>query len=218
MVPVSQPPADGRPVRADAARSRARILQAAQDLVHREGATVSADAIARAAGVGSATLYRHFPTRADLLESLFVEQTDALCAEADRLGHDGDASAVAAWLHLLIRRTVSDRGLAATALGPDAVRSRSSCSAKIAAATERLVERAAPDGLPTGASAAELLVLVGGIVATQPLTADPATADRLLGLTLRGALRSEAQPGPDGGDVRGQRPPDEASRQECEGS
>lgn len=181
-------------MRADAARSRARILEAANELVRRDGATVSTDAIARAAGVGSATLYRHFPTRAALFESLFVEQTEALCAEADQLGHDGDAAeAIAAWLHLLIRRTIADRGLAAAALGLDAVESRSSCAARIAAATERLVHRTAPGGLPTGASATELLTLVGGIVATQPLSAHPTTADRLLGLALTGALRPTAQ-------------------------
>lgn len=203
MSPASQPPAGPRPQRADAARSRARILDAAQELVRRDGAAVSTDAIARAAGVGSATLYRHFPTRAALFESLFAEQTEALCAEADRLGRDGDrAAALEDWLHLLIRRTIADRGLAAAALGPDAVGSRSSCSARIAATTERLVHRAAPDGLPTGASATELLTLISGIVATQPLSADPDTADRLLGLALTGALRTSA----DGSGARDGRP------------
>ena len=166
--------------------------------MRRDGAAVTTDAIARAAEVGSATLYRHFPTRAALFESLFVEQTGALCAEADRIGREEDPdSALEAWLHLLIRRTIADRGLAATTLGADAVGSRSSCSAQIAAATERLVRRAAPDSRPpaatgpTGATAEELLTLISGIIATQPLSATPEAADRLLGLALRGALRPD---------------------------
>ena len=190
VVPASARP---RPQRADAVRSRARILGAAEELVRRQGASVPTDAIARAAGVGSATLYRHFPTRAALFESLFVEQTGALCAEADRLARERDpASALEAWLHLLIRRTIANRALAATALGPEAVGSRSSCAARIAAATERLVHRAADDGRPTGATATELLTLVSGIVATQPMSATAEAADRLLGLALRGALRPDA--------------------------
>ena len=160
--------------------------------MRRDGAAVPTDAIAQAAGVGSATLYRHFPTRAALFESLFVEQTRALCAEADRLGREGDpASALEAWLHLLIRRTITDRGLAAATLGPEAVESRSSCSAQIAAATEGLLQRTAPDGPRTGATATELLTLISGIVATQPVSATPDVADRLLRLALRGALRPD---------------------------
>lgn len=63
-----------RPVRADAARNRSQILETAAQAFRMEGLNVSMDSIARQAGVGPGTLYRHFPTRDALLAVLLLEQ------------------------------------------------------------------------------------------------------------------------------------------------
>ena len=69
------------PLRRDAARNRERILSAARELVAERGADIALDDIAVQAGVGIATLYRRFPTRADLLDELVLEELQA-CVDA----------------------------------------------------------------------------------------------------------------------------------------
>ena len=67
---VSQDGAAVRPLRADAARNRAKILDAATAAFDEHGTDASLEDIARTAGVGVGTLYRHFPTRLDLIEAV----------------------------------------------------------------------------------------------------------------------------------------------------
>jgi AcrR family transcriptional regulator len=74
-----------RPLRADARRNRARVLQAAEEAFATEGISVPLDEIARRAGVGAGTVYRHFPTKEALFEAVVAEHLDALSAEAERL-------------------------------------------------------------------------------------------------------------------------------------
>ncbi|MCZ2837612.1 TetR/AcrR family transcriptional regulator [Modestobacter sp. VKM Ac-2985] len=68
--------------RADAERNRERILAAARTGFAEPGAPLSMAEVARRAGVGMATLYRNFPGRRDLLEALYTDQVDAVCAAA----------------------------------------------------------------------------------------------------------------------------------------
>jgi AcrR family transcriptional regulator len=65
---------DRRPLRADAVRNRERIIKAAQTLFAERGIDVTMEEVARHAGVGAATLYRRYPTRADLLAGAFEEK------------------------------------------------------------------------------------------------------------------------------------------------
>jgi len=69
-------------LRADGRRNRERIVAAAVELVGRDGAQASLEEIARRAGVGSATLHRHFPSRRALLEAVFSAGVEHLCARA----------------------------------------------------------------------------------------------------------------------------------------
>src|SRR5258706_5551988 len=64
-------PSDGRKPRADAQRNRERILEVAKQAFTRSGADTSLDDIAKQAGVGPGTLYRHFPTREELLKAVY---------------------------------------------------------------------------------------------------------------------------------------------------
>src|SRR5438445_5895774 len=71
--------------RADARRNRARMLTAAGEAFAAEGLEVPLGEIARRAGVGAGTVYRHFPTKQALLEAVFVQHLDGLVASGERL-------------------------------------------------------------------------------------------------------------------------------------
>src|SRR5215471_13753051 len=101
QAPVREP----RPMRADAQRNYTRLLDAAGAAFIERGADdVSLEEIARRAGVGIGTLYRHFPTRQALLEAVYRDQVELLSARADELTGSDDApgAALAAWLRALM--------------------------------------------------------------------------------------------------------------------
>jgi AcrR family transcriptional regulator len=78
------------PMRADARRNRARVLEAARVAFGAEGSNVSLDEIARRAGVGAGTVYRHFATKEALFEAVVVDRLGALAADARALSDDAD--------------------------------------------------------------------------------------------------------------------------------
>ena len=84
--------------RADAERNRERILAAARAAFAEEGGPVSMAEISRRAEVGMATLYRNFPGRRELLEALYVEEVDAVCAAAATVEGDTPGAVLEAWL------------------------------------------------------------------------------------------------------------------------
>jgi len=79
-----------RPLRADARRNRAKVLEAAEEVFAVEGLAVPIDAVARRAGVGVGTVYRHFPTKEALFEAIVVARLEALLERADELSTAGD--------------------------------------------------------------------------------------------------------------------------------
>jgi AcrR family transcriptional regulator len=101
--------APGRRMRADAARNREQILRATVELVLEQGATVPMEAIARQAGVGVATLYRHFPDRASLYAQAQLEVLRLAADEADAaMREEGDAFlALARYMHKAVDLRVS---------------------------------------------------------------------------------------------------------------
>lgn len=106
---TGQPTPGARPLRADARRNIERILQATENLVERHGANTSFEEIAREAGVGSATLYRHFPSRMALMETIFRDRMERLCERAHHLAAEAEPKeALDVWL-----RAVLDYGVAA---------------------------------------------------------------------------------------------------------
>src|ERR1700761_4519320 len=84
--------------RADAARNRQRILDAARTAFAATGAETSMAEVARRSGVGPATLYRNFATRRDLLEALLVDEVDEVCAAAATVDGDSPADRLTTWL------------------------------------------------------------------------------------------------------------------------
>lgn len=107
----------GKPVRADAERNRQRLLEVAYDAFTSDG-RVTLEAIARAAGVGIGTLYRHFPTREALVVAVYRAERGRLCENAAELaatlGPDDDpAAALRTWMdrfgdYLAAKRDMAD--------------------------------------------------------------------------------------------------------------
>jgi AcrR family transcriptional regulator len=110
----NQVPAPAR--RLDAARNRDKILAAARAAFADPGAEVSMAEIARRAGVGMATLYRNFPGRRELLEALFANEVDAICAAAEAMSGAPPGVAFTAWLHRFYAFVTSKRPIAAELL------------------------------------------------------------------------------------------------------
>ncbi|MFC9326661.1 TetR/AcrR family transcriptional regulator [Kitasatospora sp. NPDC057015] len=110
---TAESPTTTRGRRADAERNRERILEAARAVVGEQGTQASLRDVARRADVGLGTLYRHFPTREALLETLLRERFDGLAARAAELGRSLEpAAALTEWLHGFILSTGGYRGLA----------------------------------------------------------------------------------------------------------
>ncbi|MEV0400247.1 helix-turn-helix domain-containing protein [Actinoallomurus sp. NPDC050550] len=104
-----------RAQRVDAQRNRTRILQVARTVVAEQGTQASLRDIARRAGVGLGTLYRHFPTREELLETLLGEGFDRLAAKAASLEDThAPGEALVEWLGDFASGTTAYRGLGAS--------------------------------------------------------------------------------------------------------
>jgi AcrR family transcriptional regulator len=119
MSRVDLPDSQPATMRSDARRNRERLLAAAMSAFTEYGADdTSLEEIARRAGVGIGTLYRHFPTRQSLLESVYRDQVEALCARARALREDpSPGAALTAWLRALVAFSLTKRTLISGLLG-----------------------------------------------------------------------------------------------------
>jgi AcrR family transcriptional regulator len=92
-----------RKPRADAQRNRARILEIAKEAFTRSGANISLDDVARQAGIGAGTLYRHFPTREALLEAVYRTEVEKLAAAEQKFAETmTPIEALRAWMLLFV--------------------------------------------------------------------------------------------------------------------
>jgi AcrR family transcriptional regulator len=178
--------------RSDARRNYARILAVAEKEVAVHGAGASLEQIARTAGVGSATVRRHFPTRHALLEAVSRTRIEALCTRAHDLTDKGDSrTALLAWLSDVVAYCVSARGLAAALAydpaGADPIHDNA-CSAALEGAAGPLLRHAISDGaVAENVTVSDLITLIVGItLATEHHPGPAAAADRLFRLTVAG--------------------------------
>ena len=112
-------------MRADAQRNSAHLLNMARTVIDEQGANASLRGIARRAGVGLGTLYRHFPTREDLLEALLRASFDTLTAKADELERsERPGDALVTWFHDIVYLAHSPRGLVSTMAAASQMRNR----------------------------------------------------------------------------------------------
>jgi AcrR family transcriptional regulator len=192
------PPADPRswlellvhpPLRADARRNYEALLAAADELFTTDGPDASLDKIARRAGVGNATLYRHFPDRRDLLVAVCVGDVRALCQLGDQFHADPDAGqAFSRWLRAYIDHVGAKHGLAeAFATGRrDDSELVAACQAAVAAIGSSMLRRAQDGGaVRTDVALPDVVTLVNAIaMATEGRAAGE--ADRMLTIVLAG--------------------------------
>ena len=106
-------PAVRRP-RADAVRNRERVLEAAKLVFSAGGPEASLEAVARQAGVGTGTLYRHFPTRQALFEAVYRREVEQLCDLADQLAIGADpVEALRRWMRSNVAFVATKKGMVA---------------------------------------------------------------------------------------------------------
>ncbi len=102
-----------KPLRADAARNRARVLEVAYDTFAAEGLSVPIDEIARRAGVGAGTVYRHFPTKEDLYRAVVEDRIRNIVDQGRTLAAADDPAALFTFLRsIVLQWGGTDRGLA----------------------------------------------------------------------------------------------------------
>lgn len=188
-MPKDAAPRPRRPMRADARRNVEKIVTAAGALISERGADASLEEIARRAGVGSATLHRHFPSRQALLEAVFKERVEALCAKAgDLLAEPDPGQALSTWLRAVGAHAVANRGLGASLMRDADPTLGETCHDMITNAGDALLARAREaDTVRPGITIAQLLKLVGAIaLATEQDIDGPAEADLLLAIAIDG--------------------------------
>ncbi len=147
MNPVKEPRASRKP-RSDGQRNRELIVQVAKEAFTENGAGTSLDDIAKKAGVGAGTLYRHFPSREALLGAVYRAEVEKLALAAEELAQGlPPVEALRAWLHLFIDHLATKKIIAAALsglVGGDQVFEEN--MSKVQAAVKSIYDRAVQAG------------------------------------------------------------------------
>ncbi|MFJ9151695.1 TetR/AcrR family transcriptional regulator [Streptomyces sp. NPDC102270] len=162
-----------KPIRADAARNRTRLLDAARHAFTSGQVPVSMKQIARDTGVGIGTLYRHFPTREALVEAIYRHELAQLCADAEALLHTRHpAHALRSWMdhfadYAMTRRETADALRAVLASGAGTV---SPAREQLSAAVQTILAAGIAAGTLRDDVHAEdvVIILVGMLTTTSP--------------------------------------------------
>ena len=181
-------------MRQDARENRERILAAAEAVFGAQGAAGSTEEVARRAGVGIATVFRHFPTKEELIEAALLRHFDQLTRQAHTLAADTDPAA--AWRTLV--RTMIETGatkltLASTLAGgrrlPD---SATAASNRLKAAVSEILRRAQDAGaVRSSVTVEEVYLLIRGLAqASATMPVHPETLDRAIDVVLAGLSRT----------------------------
>lgn len=197
---VADAPPPTRPLRRDAEANRRHILEAAGRLMAERGLAAPLEDIAAAAGVGVATLYRRFPTRAALVEALFRDRLGAYVADLQAAAAMPDGWEGLLWfLRRSVSRQIADRALAELLehdVGTDTIRQLID---RIWPLGEVLVERAKATGrLRPDFDVSDLVFLQQMLVAVgtalQPLR--PTAWERYLAFVTDGIVAARTEPAP----------------------
>jgi AcrR family transcriptional regulator len=165
------PPRASRRPRSDSLKNRERLIAAAREVFAEGGASASLEAVARRAGVGIGTLYRHFPARDALFQAVYRSEVDQLVSMAEARASDADpAAALRHWLHANIGVMATKRGML-VALAPTPEGSKelfADSRARLVAAVGALMTRAQAAGAIRGdLEAEEVLMALYGICSTR---------------------------------------------------
>jgi AcrR family transcriptional regulator len=181
-------------LRADARQNHARLIAAATQTFAEKGADAPLEEIARRAGVGIGTLYRHFPTRLDLQAAVFRTQVSAVCEKGDELLQtDTPEQAFGTWMRSLAAYLITKRGLSKALIEAVGAESEliTSCWMAMRETTERLLANGQQAGLiRSDVTATDVVRLIHGVaVSTEK---QPDRAELLLSITLDGLRATHA--------------------------
>jgi AcrR family transcriptional regulator len=175
-----------RSPRVDAQRNYASLLQAARVAVAERGPELVMEEIAKSAGVAIGTLYRHFPTRQDLLEAVFLDETKALKEYAEALANAPvPVDAFVSWLRLQMDFAARGRSLGAAVMAAKHIPGTKIAEANRAMheAGAVLLQRAQAAGqLRKDVHMLDIIRLVYGIAMVNEYANDPEGANRMLDL------------------------------------
>jgi AcrR family transcriptional regulator len=176
-----------RPKRADARRNYEKLLAAARQAFTEQGTEATLEDIAARAGVGIGTLYRHFPTRPDLIEAVYLDEVQAICDAADKYAEQPPWEALTGWLHEFVTFAATKRTLAEemfTYIDHEAPVFKS-CAAVIYGTGEPLLKRAQEAGaVREDTDIADVTKMISGIAAIR--ASDPEQIDRVVSIALDG--------------------------------
>ncbi len=183
-----------RKPRADSLRNREQLIVAAKQAFGERGAEAPLEDIARRAGVGIGTLYRHFPTRPTLLAAVYRREVEQLGAAADRLLATRPAGeAFEAWLHQLVGYIATKRVIApALQASPEQGSALAASGPTITAAIRRLAEAAMQSGdIRSDLTPDDLQRLLAGVAIGYDQPGWEPSARRLISILMAG-LRAGA--------------------------
>ncbi len=187
---MNEPVQASRPLRADAQRNYARLLSMARVAVSEHGADIVLEDIARSAGVAIGTLYRHFPTRQDLLEAVFLDEANELRGHAEELASAPvPVDALIDWLRLQMDFGARGRSMGATVMAAKHVPGTRIYAANTAMheAGAVLLQRAQAAGqIRTDVYILDVIRLVYGIAMVNEHASDPDGANRMLDMVIAG--------------------------------
>ena len=185
-------PDEGKTLRADAVRNRSRLLDAATAAFADRGADASLDDIAKAAGLGIGTLYRHFPTREDLVLAVYGAQIDALDQRSRELATSDDpGEALREWMRGFVDFYAVKQGMVTllrTMMNGSRAGQFEQTRATMRAAAERVLAPATEAGvIRQDVAAPELIRALGGICLTSdPKSTPPSSTLALVDLVYDG--------------------------------
>jgi AcrR family transcriptional regulator len=187
---ADQPASEVRPLRADARRNRARVLQVAYEAFAAEGLSVPIDEIARRAGVGPGTVYRHFPTKESLFRAIVVDRVGRVVEQVRELAGSADpGEAFYGYFRALIDEGSSDLVLADALAGEgfDIQTAAPGAEQSLREAWGELLEAAQRAGaVRRDVDVADLKSLLVGCQAMQRQRGDPAATRRLVAIAFDG--------------------------------
>ena len=174
-------------MRADAAKNREHILAVAREAL-REAGDASLIGIAKRAGVGPGTLYRHFPTREALIAAVYSGDVERLVRLVPQLlAEHAPLDAFRAWFRTLADFVQLKRGLGETLQTPVLQEEVSSAYAPVVSAVGELIAACAADGsMREGLDPEDVLLLMSFMTRAEPTPAAAARADRLMELAIYG--------------------------------
>src|SRR5215467_2423282 len=189
-MPKRSTPKPTRRLRADGERNRLRLIEAAKDAFAKDGSTASLEQIAREAAVSIATLYRHFPTRDELISAVYQQEVTSLIEAADQLMTKREpVAALRGWLMMFVDFLDAKHGMAEamdTLIGgPEPLYSKTPHRLDVP------IKALVADGVATGVFRSDiephdLLRALAGVAHVRPSKGWKRSAGRMVDLLLKG--------------------------------